>query len=58
MARVKARRTKATLMQARVENRDKAILQKYADQQGITLSELIRMTLRNLADVVDLNKRT
>ena len=52
MARVKARRTKGTIVQARMEEDVKRTLQRYADQQGITLSELIRMTLKNLADVV------
>ena len=52
MARMKARRTKSTTMQARMEDDVKNTLQQYADTQGITLSELIRMTLRNLAGVV------
>ena len=52
MARMKARRTKSTTMQARMEDDVKNTLQRYADTQGITLSELIRMTLRNLAGVV------
>ena len=52
MARMKARRTKSTTMQARMEDDVKVTLQRYADTQGITLSELIRMTLRNLAGVV------
>lgn len=52
MARVKVRRTKSTTMQARMEDKDKVVLQKYADAQGITLSELIRMTLKKLAVVV------
>jgi len=49
---MKARRTKSTTMQARMEDDVKNTLQRYADTQGITLSELIRMTLRNLAGVV------
>ena len=52
MARIKARRTKGTIAQARMEIDVKHTLQRYAEQQGITLSELIRMTLKNLADVV------
>ena len=59
MARMKARRTKSTTMQARMEDDVKVTLQRYADTQGITLSELIRMTLRNLAGVVkDPNRST
>ena len=51
MPRVKARRTKAAYMQARVEDSDKVVLQAYADKLGITLSELLRMTIKNLADI-------
>lgn len=53
MARPKARRTKSTTVQVRIEDADKVILQGYADKQGILLSELIRMTLRNLITVVN-----
>lgn len=51
MPRPKARRTKAAYMQARVEDSDKEVLQRYADKLGITLSELLRMTIKNLADI-------
>ena len=57
MARIKARRTKQTHMQARVDERDKNALQAYADKTGVTLSELLRMTVKNLADVVDPSRR-
>lgn len=58
MARIKPRRTKGTFVQARLEDDVKTTLQDYADKQGINLSELIRMTLKNLATVVkDPNRR-
>jgi antitoxin component of RelBE/YafQ-DinJ toxin-antitoxin module len=49
MARIKVRRTKPATMQVRVEDDVKRSLQHYADQQGITLSELIRTKLRDFA---------
>jgi predicted HicB family RNase H-like nuclease len=52
MVRPKARRTKSTTIQARMEDNVKKILQRYADSQGITLSALVQRTLANLADVV------
>lgn len=48
MPRVKARQSKDAFVQARVTASEKAILQKYADQLGITLSQLLQMTVRNL----------
>ena len=57
MARPKARRVKSTTVQVRIEDSDKAVLQSYADQQGILLSELIRSTLRNVVAVVVENRR-
>lgn len=38
-------------MRARVEDGDKAVLQKYAEQRGMTLSALLRVTIKNLADI-------
>lgn len=46
---MKARYTKDDIVQARVPARDKEILQQYADEQGMTLSDLIRRTIRHLA---------
>ena len=53
MPRPKARRTKQTMMQARMDDRTKRVLQEYADSQGISLSAVIQKTLNNLADIVD-----
>lgn len=46
----KARRaTKDDIVQARIPHNDKVILQSYVDEQGITLSDLVRRTLHHLA---------
>lgn len=52
MVAPKARRTKSTTIQARMEENVKKLLQRYADSQGISLSALVQRTLANLADVV------
>lgn len=47
---MKARRaTKDDVVQARIPHNDKMILQSYADRRGMTLSDLLRRTVRHLA---------
>lgn len=52
MSKAKARRSMDAMVQARFASDDKTTLEQYADKSGITLSALIRLTLKNLADIV------
>ena len=51
MPRPKARYTKSATMQVRVLPETKAILERYAERLNMTVSALLRLTLKNLADI-------
>jgi len=52
MAAPRGRQTKGTFVQSRLTDREKRILQAYADAKGITLSDLIRKCLSELIKVI------
>lgn len=52
MAKRKARRSKSATVQVRVEPGLKAELQRYARSNDMTPSALLRLTLKNLAEIV------
>jgi hypothetical protein len=51
MTLAKARQTKHVYMHARVAVSDKEALQRWAEHRGVSLSALLSVTIKNMADI-------